>query len=382
MANVDDFLSFLLFASGIGWICAGFYIAKPNLHGIKFAERTCNITSVETISFWNNLPSCSCGKGCSEEYPCLTVRGFYWSNDTSTNSTNSTVPVAGTFHSDFTALEKKCLYIPDCKKEFTENDREVHNYFTEHVSPRTGDDRYPSFPANSWYQQLEGNSTFYNYTNDNSFPCWGYEDTMYFDHEYSIILVYISLILPGVVFLFTLLCSFICGSDGQKEFVGGLLILPVLLIAGIIACLWEIISECLPRGCTDVVQSCGSCLKSAVTCQCLKPKSGNDNENDNENDIEMTDDERRGSVVSSGTVVLGHHNYSPTSSYNSFRRSSLPSSQPAGRVTFDVPESGPSYDVGGSDNLPPPPSYDDAVGSTAPIDSAPSYDEVVNRSFK
>ena len=74
MANVDECLSFLLFASGIGWICAGIYIAKPNLHGIKFAERTCNITSVETISFWNNLPTCSCGKGCSEEYPCLTVR--------------------------------------------------------------------------------------------------------------------------------------------------------------------------------------------------------------------------------------------------------------------------------------------------------------------
>jgi len=381
MANVDDFLSFLLFASGIGWLCAGFYIAKPNLHGIKFKERTCNITSVETISLWNDLPTCSCGKGCSEEYPCLTLRGYYWSNDT---STNSSVPVAGTFHSDFTALTKKCLYIPDCKKTFTENDREVYNYFTEHVSPITGDSRYPSsrYP-NSWYHQL--NSTFYNYTNNISFPCWGYEDTMYFDHEYSIILVYISLIIPGVVFLFTLLCSFICGSDDQKDFVGGLLMLPILLTVGIVACLWQIISECLPRGCTDVVDSCGSCLKSALTCQCLKPKSGNDNDND----IEMTDDERssrRGSVVSSGTVVLseGHLRTSP---YNSTRRSSLqftaPSSQPSGRVTFDVPESGPSYDVGGSDNLPPPPSYDDAVGSAAPIDSAPSYEEVVGRrSFK
>ena len=57
----------------------------------------------------------------------------------------------------------------------------------------------------------------------------------------------------------------------------------------------------------------------------------------------MTDDERRGSVVSSGTVVLGHHSYSPSSSYNSFRRSSVPSSQPAGRVTFDVPESGTTH---------------------------------------
>ena len=74
MADLDEFLNFILFGSAVAWICTGIYVAKPNLHGIKFEEATCNITSVETISMWDELPTCSCGKGCSEEYPCVTVR--------------------------------------------------------------------------------------------------------------------------------------------------------------------------------------------------------------------------------------------------------------------------------------------------------------------
>ena len=70
---MDELLDILLLGSAVGWIIAGLYVAKPNLHGIKFEEGYCKITSVETVSNWNDLPTCSCGKSCSEAYPCVTV---------------------------------------------------------------------------------------------------------------------------------------------------------------------------------------------------------------------------------------------------------------------------------------------------------------------
>lgn len=88
MADGDDFLNLFLLGSAIAWIVCGLYVAKPNLHGIKFEEGTCNITSVETIALWQDFPTCSCGKSCTEEYPCLTVRvGTYYSyQNSSVNS--------------------------------------------------------------------------------------------------------------------------------------------------------------------------------------------------------------------------------------------------------------------------------------------------------
>ena len=71
---MDEFINFLLFASAVGWVCAGFYVAKPNLHGIKFEAGLCTLTSAEALSEWNDLPTCSCGKSCSEKYPCMTVK--------------------------------------------------------------------------------------------------------------------------------------------------------------------------------------------------------------------------------------------------------------------------------------------------------------------
>ena len=70
---MDVLLDILLFGSAVVWIYAGQGVAKPNLHGIKFEEGYCKITSVETVYNWNDLPTCSCGESCSERYPCVTV---------------------------------------------------------------------------------------------------------------------------------------------------------------------------------------------------------------------------------------------------------------------------------------------------------------------
>ena len=42
--------------------------------GVKFEEGTCRILSSEQRPLWDDLPTCSCGKNCNEEYPCLTVQ--------------------------------------------------------------------------------------------------------------------------------------------------------------------------------------------------------------------------------------------------------------------------------------------------------------------
>ena len=73
-SNCDEFLSLFLFGNFIVLIISGIYVAKPNLHGLKFKYGTCNLSSVETVSTWNELPDCSCGKSCTEKYPCIKLR--------------------------------------------------------------------------------------------------------------------------------------------------------------------------------------------------------------------------------------------------------------------------------------------------------------------
>ena len=70
----------------------------------------------------------------------------------------------------FSSLYHKfqCFYIPDCKKKYTENSVEVYKYYTNHVNGP-----YPSYT----------NITFHNFTDYKEFSCWGYENTMYFDHS-------------------------------------------------------------------------------------------------------------------------------------------------------------------------------------------------------
>lgn len=351
MTDKDEILAFLMVATAVAVVCCGYYVVRPNLHGIKFKEGTCNITSVESMAEWDELPTCSCGKGCSEEYPCVTVRGHFWEE-------NSSDFMVGTFHSDFDSLKKKCLFIPECDKSFEVLSERVFDYYMATISPRING--YHSYPSYS-------NGSHIALKNSSDFSCWGYDNHMYFSHKYSKTLVYVALILPGVAFLGTVAVNMCFGSDDQKFLPFYILALPLIFI-------YSVLNELLPGSCTSCMKSCWRGVKGVLCCYCCKNRNSSSQARDQSPNLSRRgsnihmDIERRRSVGSrSDDSVIGRLSdpTSPSAREQGYGSAGYVYPPPSSEY---LPPAAPAGDA-----LPPPPSYSEALmADIAPPPGAPS----------
>ena len=160
-------------------------------------------------------------------------------------------------------------------------------------------------------------------SNLSSFPCWGYDNTMYFDHSYSATKAYVSLGVPSVVFIVgVVMCLTITSNTYRKEVIGAFAV-PFVIIAGLVMFLVEVLGldQCSKRSCCD-----------------------------------------RSSTMSSDLVSPSQPTYPDPTEYSV--------AAPPCSFGQDKDASVPRYDpvsipAGGTENMPPPPSYDAAVGDTS-----------------
>ncbi|XP_063688192.1 uncharacterized protein LOC134821370 isoform X2 [Bolinopsis microptera] len=368
--TIDNFATFLVIGGAIALISCGVTIAKPNLHGVKFEQGTCRILSSSQRPFWDDLPTCSCGKNCNEEFPCVTVTAEFQHNKSLILENLS--DFTGTIHDNHRALDKECLYIPSCSSDFEENANNVYSYFLKSIVPLVNYDvRYPF---------LQGfNLTEVTYKNTPTFSCWGYDGAIYVDHEYSMEKVYMSLSIPAGCILLGLVISVIFGSSEHRSCFVEVIGLPFVLIAAMFAAIIDVF---------------GCCRCHKPNCRCFGRNSSENRSSipgtpdfgvrvRNEVDLEDMSRIRRRSVSPSRTIPrrsasltsVGLPSAPPyaTSGTSNPQEVSYPSSlappsynnvrHAAGdyQLNFSSPVSIITDVSPHSSNLPPPPSYDDVV---------------------
>ena len=103
-------------------------VVVPNYHGSRFKIGKCQIKSVEVRFDQASWKDCSCGVTCTAQFPCVSILGDYTSYGENTISRN------GSFHSDYSALAKKCFTIPECNKDPTANEESVKEKVDEFYS--------------------------------------------------------------------------------------------------------------------------------------------------------------------------------------------------------------------------------------------------------
>ena len=223
--EVDIVASLLIVTGSIVLIVCGVFVAKPNLHGAKFAPGLCTITASENSRSYDDMPKCSCGKNCKEEYPCLVVYAAFQGNGTQWDR--------GTIHANYGALKEGCVYKPSCSKYFSKNAMALYNYFVSTIVPLVDYDyTYPYF----------SNVTVMNYTNNTAFPCWGHDNKMYIDNNYTALKAYLALGIPAGAVLLGFLMTITIASKEQRECTWAILSLPCVIV-------WVFVSACIEECC-------------------------------------------------------------------------------------------------------------------------------------
>ncbi|KAL5261337.1 hypothetical protein ACHWQZ_G007137 [Mnemiopsis leidyi] len=333
--------------------------------GVKFEEGTCRILSSEQRPLWDDLPTCSCGKNCNEEYPCLTVQAYFVQD--------GAVEYTGTIHENYYALNAECLHVPHCNSNFQVNADNVYNYFQKNIVPLVDyDTRYPF---------LQGyNTTKVFYSTNFTFSCWGYDGDIYIDHSYSMQNVYLSLLIPSGAILLGLFITGTMGSNEHRSCVADIMFLPLIFVAGII----------------EAMEDCFDCGRPK--CDCFKRTtrdSGNNGSTMNIDRSYMGSERIRRSLSANtfGSIDLGSLDLRPRiSNVDEPSHSSVlpPYGGSSGDTGFPSSTAPPSYNnlhnmyngydascypsspivtgptdssLYNTDSMPPPPSYDDVVDS-------------------
>ena len=145
-------------------------VVIPNYHGSRFKIGKCQIKNGKAKFDQASWKDCSCGVTCTAQFPCVSLFGDYTSYGVNTISRN------GSFHTDYSALVKKCFTIPDCNKDPTANEESVKEKVYEF--------------------HLNQSSTF---------NCWALGDKILTKNNYSAKRASLALFLPLLFFILGLL---------------------------------------------------------------------------------------------------------------------------------------------------------------------------------
>ncbi|ELT97597.1 hypothetical protein CAPTEDRAFT_205875 [Capitella teleta] len=109
-------LLLVILCSFISVFVITFLVAVPYQRAVRFLRTQCVCVDSQYSLAEEH---CSCGKGCSSRYPCISVR---------VNVSTISGSFISTLSNDETLLHKKCTFYPHCRSTDTENKKTVEQY--------------------------------------------------------------------------------------------------------------------------------------------------------------------------------------------------------------------------------------------------------------